>query len=221
VTIDQLLPQEELKDAFILEATNMSSSLIENLGNGKFAMKALPMAVQIAPVNGMQVSDVNDDGNADIILVGNDYGNEVFAGRYDALTGLVLLGDGKNSFDAIPSSKSGFYVGSDAKALVNVITASGGDLWMASQNRDSLKVFESIRVPDEEVISLAPDEISGEISFNDGRKQRIEFYYGSGAMSQSSRMFRMPTDCRELVLYRAKGESRRLKPVIAPGKPAI
>ena len=30
-----------------------------------------------------------------MLMIGNDYGNEVFSGRYDAGTGTVLLGDGK------------------------------------------------------------------------------------------------------------------------------
>ena len=31
-------------------------------------------------------------------MIGNDYGNEVFSGRYDAGTGIVLLGDGSGEF---------------------------------------------------------------------------------------------------------------------------
>ena len=170
----------------------------------------------------MLADDVNGDGFPDVIMVGNDYGNEVFSGRYDAFNGLVLLGDGKGDFKPAGSGETGFYVPGDAKALVNVLTPDGGDLWLASQNRDSLKVFESVRVPNDEVIELQADEIYGEISFTDGRKQRVEFYYGSGAMSQSSRMFRMPAGCMELVLFRAKGESRKLKPVVvASGKAPI
>jgi hypothetical protein len=212
-TMETLLPPEDMKGALVLEANNLSSSFIENLGNGRFAMKSLPTAAQVAPVNGMQVTDINSDGRADIVFVGNDYGNEVFAGRYDALTGLVLLGDGRNGFTTVPSANSGFYVPGDAKALVNLYTAGGSELWLASQNKDSLKVFEATRLPNDEVISLQPDEVYGELTFTDGRKQRIEFYYGSGYMSQSSRMFRMPGAAKELVLYNRKGVSRRLAPV--------
>ncbi|MEJ1241506.1 VCBS repeat-containing protein [Chryseolinea sp. T2] len=212
-TIDQLLSPDDLKGALTLEANNMSTSLIENLGSGRFRLKELPTAVQVAPVNGMQVTDVNNDGNLDLVLVGNDYGNEVFAGRYDAFTGLVLLGDGKNGFKAVPSSSSGFYTPGDAKALVNLFTSNGGELWLASQNKDSLKVFESTRLPNDEVITLKADELYGDITFADGRKQRIEFYYGSGFMSQTSRMFRMPAMVKELVLYNSKGVARKLSPI--------
>lgn len=220
-TIETLLTTDDLNGALKLEANNMSSSFIENLGNGKFTISALPMAVQVAPVNGMQVADVNADGFPDVVLVGNDYGNEVFSGRFDALTGLVLLSDGKKGFTTVPSATSGFYVGGDGKALVNLVMPNGGDLWIASQNRDSLKVFESLKLPNEEVIALNRDETHGEAVFADGRKQRIEFYYGSGFMSQSSRVFKMPAQCIELILFNGKGESRRLKPIELPARKPI
>ncbi len=47
----------------------------------------------------MVADDVNGDGNLDILMVGNDYGNEVFVGRYDAFKGALLLGNGKGNFD--------------------------------------------------------------------------------------------------------------------------
>src|SRR5258707_4845255 len=102
-------------------------------------MKALSTLVQVVHVNWMVADDFNDDGNPDVLMVGNDYGNEVFAGRYDAFTGLVLAGDGKGSFNVIPSARSGFYVGGDAKGLSR-LSGAKGDLFLATQNRDSIKV---------------------------------------------------------------------------------
>src|SRR5690606_9121716 len=91
VTVEELLG-DDLKDAFVLEANYMASSYIENQGNNTFKVHSLPIIVQSAPINGMATGDVNHDGNLDVIMVGNNYGNEVFAGRYDAFTGSVLVG---------------------------------------------------------------------------------------------------------------------------------
>ena len=38
----------------------------------------------MSPVNGIITADLNSDGNLDVVVTGNDYGNEVFSGRYDA-----------------------------------------------------------------------------------------------------------------------------------------
>jgi hypothetical protein len=187
VTLDQVLTTDDLKDALILDANWMASSYIENLGNNKFAMKALPVFSQSAPINGTVISDVNGDGNLDVLMVGNDYGNEVFAGRYDAFTGLILLGDGKGSFQVMGSATSGFYVPGDAKSLVNLYGANGDELFIASQNKDSVKVFVKVPSSNFRVLEVKPLESSAEIFYQDGRKQKIEFYYGSGYLSQSSR----------------------------------
>lgn len=211
VTIDQLLSPEDLEGAMILDANHMASSYIENLGNNKFRISELPTLAQSAPINGMVSTDVNDDGNPDLIAVGNDYGNEVFAGRFDAFTGLVLLGDGRGSFSTVPSATSGFYVPGDAKALVKIHDGVGTPLLVAGQNRDSVRVFAREAGTKEEIIKLRATDSYAEISFADGSKQRIEFYYGSGYLSQSARSFAVPkgaTDIR-IVDFVGKGRSSR------------
>jgi hypothetical protein len=68
------------------------------MGNGKFKLHALPALAQMAPIMGIVTDDFNNDGNLDILFSGNDFGNEVTDGRYDAMNGLVLSGDGKGNF---------------------------------------------------------------------------------------------------------------------------
>ena len=208
VTIDQLLSPEDLEGARVLEANHMASSYIENLGNGKFKIRELPTLAQSAPINGMVTADVNSDGNLDLIAVGNDYGNEVFAGRYDAFTGLVLLGDGRGSFSSMLSATSGFYVPGDAKALVKINDGVGTPLVVAGQNRDSIRVFALNDGRKEEIIKLQPTDSYAEVSYSDGRKQRIEFYYGSGYLSQSARSFAVPKEATEVRIYDFAGKGR-------------
>ena len=212
VTLDQVLTTDDLKEALILDANWMASSYIENLGNNKFAMRALPVISQSAPINGMVISDVNDDENLDVLMVGNDYGNEVFAGRYDAFTGLILLGDGKGSFQVMQSAASGFYVPGDAKSLVNLYRANGDELFIASQNKDSVEVFVKESSNNFRVLEVKPLESSAEIFYQDGRKQKIEFYYGSGYLSQSSRKMLLPRSFKEIVIYDYAGKSRKITP---------
>ncbi|MDH4089290.1 MAG: VCBS repeat-containing protein [Cyclobacteriaceae bacterium] len=214
VTMDQFFTPEELSGALILEANHMASSYIENLGNGTFSIRPLPTLAQVAPINGMVSEDLNMDGNLDLMLVGNDYGNEVFAGRYDALTGLVLLGDGKGSFEVVPSARSGFYVKGDAKALVKLQNASGAELFIASQNKDSLVVFERASPDQPEILEVGPMDSWAEIIFADGRKRHAEFYYGAGYLSQSSRRLRIPGSVKEIIIYDYQGNSRK----VIPGK---
>lgn len=212
VTVDQLFTSEELKDALILEANYMASAYIENLGNNRFSLRQLPMLVQSAPVNGIVTTDINDDGNLDVMMVGNDYGNEVFVGRYDAFTGLILLGDGKGSFTVMSSATSGFYVPGDAKALAKLYGSKGNELFVATQNKDSIKVFVKDNSTSADIVEVRPNESYAEIVHADGRTQRVELYYGSGYLSQSSRKFCVPKGAKEIRIYNYAGESRRITP---------
>jgi hypothetical protein len=209
VTMDELLTTDEVKGAVVLEANYMATSYIENLGNGQFRIAALPIAAQVAPVNGLLTEDVDDDGKLDLIMTGNDFGNEVFAGRYDGFTGLILKGNGKGNFNTIPSAVSGFYVWGDAKALAKV-SVRKEDLFVATQNKDSVKVFASVTATQH--AEIIPEQLDSwaEFIFYDGKKQRIEFYHGSGYLSQSTRKIRIPANVKETIIYDSRGKERRI-----------
>jgi enediyne biosynthesis protein E4 len=209
-TMQSLLTPDDLKEAVVLETNHTASSYIENLGNGQFNVSPLPVEAQMAPVHGMVTSDVNGDGFLDVLMVGNDYGNEVFSGRYDAFGGLLLLGDGKGGFRSLRSLQSGFSVPGDAKALA-ILSWRGSTAYIASQNRDSLRMFAP---PVEKRFEFTPDpyETYGELTFNDGSQQRIEFYWGSGYLAQSSRKIRLPGNVKELTVYDSRGKPRTITP---------
>ncbi len=210
-SIGDLLTEEDLKESLVLQANYMNTSYLKNNGNKGFELISLSQMVQVAPVNGMLVEDFNGDTFLDVLMVGNDYGNEIFSGRHDAFTGLLVLGNGKGNFDVIPSAKSGFKVDLDAKALVK-LTSPGGDLFIATQNRDSIRVFKQASSSNESEIRPAPLDSWAELIFTDGHKQKVEFYYGSGYLSQSTRRTRVPKNVKEIIIYDSKGKSRKIVP---------
>ncbi|MBN8578240.1 MAG: VCBS repeat-containing protein [Cytophagales bacterium] len=209
-TWETLLTEAEKRDAYIVDVNHLSSSYLENLGNGNFRLHDLPVEAQFAPTTGVVVSDVNNDGFTDVVIIGNDFGNEVFIGRHDAQTGLILLGDGTGNFKSITSINSGFSVPYNAKALVNLM-AGNRDIFIASQNGDSLMVFETLNKNENRVFKPEPTDAWAILSFKDGKQQKVEFYYGSGYLSQSSRKWKVPKDAMELKVFNFLGESRIIK----------
>ncbi len=129
--------EEEKKKSTVSSFNSNASVWIENLGKGKFRTHELPVEAQFSCINSIEILDVNKDKNLDIVFVGNNYGNEVFIGRYDASNGGVLLGNGKGKFTFYRDS--GFEVTGDAKSLIRM-----NDLLIAGQNRGPLKVFKKI-----------------------------------------------------------------------------
>ncbi|WP_153796659.1 VCBS repeat-containing protein [Foetidibacter luteolus] len=212
-TMDDLWNKKDREGALIFHATDMHTSYIENLGNGKFSISPLPLQAQQAPVYGIVSQDVNGDGNLDILMVGNDYGMEPYSGRHDAFLGLCLAGDGKGNFKPLTVAESGFYVRGDGKGLARIHSAKNEDLLIATQNQDSVLVY----APDKSKqpvpvkwIDLKADDLSADITFSDGRTSRQEFYYGSTFLSQSSRKLPVYSNMKTITVTNFKGEKRPL-----------
>ena len=212
-SVDELWTKQDRENAIALRANYLATSYFENKGNGRFVLKPLPVEAQEAPIYGMVSQDVDSDGNLDLLLVGNDYGMEPGGGRHDALNGLLVKGNGKGDFTSTTIAQSGFFVKGDAKALAIIHTAKNEELLLATQNQDSLLVFRKKEVQNSDAvkwISLSPQDVSADIFFNDGRKRRIEFYYGSTFLSQSSRKIPMEKDVVKVVITDFKGNKREV-----------
>jgi enediyne biosynthesis protein E4 len=208
--IERVLTVDERKASYVLDAKNTATSLLENLGGGKFNVKPLPVLAQIAPVNGIISSDLDADGDLDLAMVGNDFGNEVFTGRHDAFYGLVLLNDGAGIFSPLAAGKSGFQVKGDGKSLVTLIS-NNRKILLASQNRDNIKVFSSAKDAATKYFVPELNDISCEFQTGDGKKSKVEFYWGSGYLSQSTRKFELPSGVTSVRITDSKGKTREVK----------
>jgi hypothetical protein len=140
-TINEFFDKNQFMNAIKSRANYFASSYIHNLGNGKFEIKPLLPAAQLAPVFGIIADDFNNDGKTDIILSGNDYGAEVTNGRLDAFDGLVLEGDGKGNFKPLSIKQSGIYLPGDGRSIVSVKNNKGDDIYILSQNKGFLKAY--------------------------------------------------------------------------------
>ena len=139
VEFKELLEIKKLETG-TLKATTFSSSYIENLGNRTFRLVDLPSTCQISPINDVLVDDFDEDGQLDLLLVGNNYATETNYGRFDALTGLLLKRN-KTGFDVIPSRESGFYVPYQSNHIRKIIDNKGRELIIATQNNEKVRVF--------------------------------------------------------------------------------
>ena len=207
-TIDQLFTKEQLKDALQLKANNLQSSYLRNDGHGKFTMTPLPAQAQLSVLNGMVADDFDGDGNLDIFINGNDYGTEVSVGRYDALNGLLLKGNGDGSFTAQSILQSGIYIPGNGKALAKLRGGNGQYLVAATQNRGPMKMFELKK--EIKSVALQPSDLAAAITFKNGKVQRQEFYYGCSFLSQSVRFLSIGSNMASVTIFNIKGQSRKI-----------
>jgi len=204
-TFENILSEEQRKEAIVLQANYLQSSYIENKGNAQFDLRPLPALAQVAPINGMIADDFDGDGNLDVLLVANDFGNEVSVGRLDASNGLLLRGNGKGYFT--PQTQSGFYVPGNAKGLVELPDARGQRIIVATQNRGPLRVFGQatsgvrwLPVQEQDAYAL--------VTFKNGSTRRYELYYGASFLSQSVRRLPISAQVSGVKIVDFKGKGR-------------
>jgi hypothetical protein len=207
-TMDQVLTEEQRKGALRLQANYLKSIYLRNDGNGKFSILPLPIQAQLSQLNGIAVDDFDGDGNLDVVINGNDYGTEVSVGRYDALNGLLLKGDGKGNFNPASILESGIYIPGNGKALVKLRSETGKCLLVASQNKAPLKAFELNGKGD--CIPLQADDVSVVIKYKNGKTRKQELYYGTSFLSQSSRFLSVNNSIQSIEVTDAKNKKRNL-----------
>ena len=209
-TIDSFLNPLQLKDALTLRANNFKSMYLRNDGHAKFTLVPLPMQAQISVLNGMVADDFDGDGNLDVLINGNDYGTEVSVGKYDALNGLFLKGDGKGNFVPLTILQSGIYIPGNGKALVKLRGKEGRYLIASSQNNGPLRVF-ALKGQYGQIPVLKNDE-HALIQYNSGKTQKQEFYFGSSFLSQSGRFIKTSPLMKSVTIYNSSGQSRTIIP---------
>ncbi|MET4082771.1 hypothetical protein ABIB40_002735 [Pedobacter sp. UYP30] len=207
-TLDEILSTYKPKSELTVTINYPYSAFLKNEGNGKFSLTPLPKEAQVSVLNGFSVGDWDGDGNLDLAINGNDFGGEVSGGRYDALNGLVLKGNGKGGFSPVSILKSGFYIPGNGKALVKLRQTTGKTLLAASENRGPLRVFQSNQPTKNLTVNL--DDVSGMITFKNGKKRKIELYYGNSFLSQSARFIEVPKNASSIRLTNFRGVSRKV-----------
>jgi hypothetical protein len=129
VTKENMFTKEQLNNAGELNANALATVYLENTGK-EFIVKQLPIEAQYAPVYAVLATDINRDGNKDIILAGNNTFTRIKFSRYDASHATVLLGDGKGNFNYLPQWQSGLYVTGNCRTIVEL----GGKIFFGMNN---------------------------------------------------------------------------------------
>jgi hypothetical protein len=207
-TMQDLLTPEQLEGALKLRVTDLRSYYLQNDGNGKFKPIPLPAAAQISVLNGMAAEDFDNDGNLDLVATGNDFGTELAMGKYDALNGICLKGDGHGNFRPLSILQSGIYFPGNGKALVKLRSSAGRYLLAASENQGPLKLLQ-LRSEGRLIPALATD-VSAVLKLKNGKTRKSELSYGSSFLSQSARFLLSDSNVQGIEISDSKGRVRSI-----------
>ncbi len=116
-TIEDVLDQDQLKNASVMETTFLETIILKNVRNLNFEVTKLPVDCSLAPVFAIAAEDFDKDGDLDLILGGNLYGTKPEIGRYDASYGTFLSNIGGMNFIS-NGIKSGFVVDGEVRDFI-------------------------------------------------------------------------------------------------------
>lgn len=216
-SFSEMFSEDELKNSRILNAKYFRTAYFQNNGNDenglpKFEIKSLPTIAQFGPIHGMSAQDFDEDGFIDLVLIGNSFTVNPMLGRYDALNGIFLKGEGDGNFSVVPNQESGFFIDGDGKALAELVMDSGESLLLASQNNDSIKAY----LQEESMYSIYETETNDAYAylyFKDGTKRKHEFYYGQSYLSQSTRKLKFDSRRIDSIqVYNYLGNKKTIRP---------
>jgi hypothetical protein len=138
--VEQVLGASVQARSLHYQVDTFASLYLQNNGNGTFTAVELPTAAQLSPVRGIALTDVDGDGNLDVVLAGNLYDTAPNTAPADAGIGLWLRGDGRGHFQPVPLGESGFLAPYDATGLAVIKTPAGSAVLVANSG-DSLQAF--------------------------------------------------------------------------------
>ncbi len=143
-TAEDIFGRKKLNKSILKNAVLFESCLFINGGNGTFKTLKLPMMAQFSPVRDILIHDLNNDGNMDLILAGNDYTIRPSMGRYDASYGWCLLGDTEYRYNVLMPSMSGLKITGDARRIL-IIKVLGKQYLVAAVNEGDIQIFQFIK----------------------------------------------------------------------------
>jgi hypothetical protein len=127
-----------------LAAGTLATTLLLNRGD-HFEVRPLPREAQMAPVFGISVADFDGDGNEDIFLAQNFFGTRPEDARLDAGRGLLLRGDGKGGFAAVPGQESGIFIyGEQRGSAVGDFDEDGRPDLIVTQNGAATRLLHNV-----------------------------------------------------------------------------
>lgn len=119
---------------------NELRSLILKWNDGIYSSSILPSAAQISYVNDIVSTDVDKDGDVDLILGGNELYTPIQTGSSDGSIGCVLINNGKAEFHAMPPREAGLRLDQWVKGL-DIIDVQGSQVLCGWRNDEEPLFF--------------------------------------------------------------------------------
>lgn len=139
-TMDELFTPEQKQGMDMYTARSFASGIFINEGNNRFRFELLPEMAELSTICDVLFRDLDGDGIKDLLVCGNNNDADVGTGNYDAMALLMLKGNGKGGFSALPATVSGLATRGEARKIVPLDQNNGKSI-LVLKNSGSALVF--------------------------------------------------------------------------------
>ena len=133
---------EELAGTKVLRANCLQTTCFLSTPQGRYRLGHLPIEAQYTPVYALAAHDYDGDGHPDLLLGGNVSHSRIRFGNSDAGYGLLLHGDGRGGFRAVPARQAGLSVSGDIRSF-----AQFGNTLVVGRNNQPLQAYKISKNP--------------------------------------------------------------------------
>lgn len=140
-TINDFFNEKELESSIVHEVTMLESVILQNNGKGSFKIKPLPKETQLSPLYAILASDIDKDGNVDLILGGNLHNVKPEIGRYDASYGHFLKGLGNGEFVTYSMDESGLILNGEVRDF-KTLNQIQNNLLLIARNNSTMEFYQ-------------------------------------------------------------------------------
>ena len=138
-SIQELASKDKINASRILEAEELASCIYFQNASGGFDKEILPYTSQFSSIVTAHLSDIDEDGDIDIIPGKNFHHCNVQMGRYDADNGSVIYNNGAGTFEL--KNIKGKPLQEQVRNIKSIILSDGSKAFVFAQNDGPLKIL--------------------------------------------------------------------------------
>jgi hypothetical protein len=134
-TVEDIFGKDAVEKSSKVYCKQLASVVLENKGNFKFQMHALPEEAQISRVSAIMPVDLDGDDKKDLLMAGNFSCYRVQLGPCDASVGVALRQTAPFKFETVKPAQTGFWASGEIR---NAAQLSNGRILLSVNDGEPL-----------------------------------------------------------------------------------
>jgi hypothetical protein len=138
--IEEVLGEEGIKKAVVLEVAELRSGYLENR-EGHFTFVPFSPELQLAPIRAFLRYDFDGNGTEEVLVAGNFFGVKPYHGRFGSFPGAMI----NSKIDVVLGNQLGLNFAQKSARHLNIITLAGQAYLLVTFNNEKAQVYRLLK----------------------------------------------------------------------------